>query len=69
MWLLFFINKPILHEQEFRADLNSFKNTNKKDTLNMLKMLEKMIKSGILPRKHEKTHPLIEERIKRIKEL
>ncbi len=64
LWLFFFINKPILHAQEFNADLYALKMTNKKDTLSMLKKLEKMIKAGILPPSHEKTHPSIEERIK-----
>lgn len=69
LWLCFFINKPIQHAQEFNADLYALKMTNKKDTLAMLKRLEGMIKEGILPKSHEKTHPPIKERIKIIKEV
>jgi hypothetical protein len=65
-WLIFY-SKPIYHNQEFNADLNALKMTNKKDTLNMLKKLKEMINKGILPKSHGKTHPSIDERIKRIK--
>jgi len=69
-WLLLLPGniKKIMHQQEFEADLNALKMTNKKDTLSMLKRLKKMIEKGVIPRSHEKTHPLIDERIKRVKE-
>ena len=57
-----------MHAQEFEADLNAFKMTNKNDTLNMLLKLKGLVDRGIVPKSHEKTHPKIEERIKRIKE-
>lgn len=67
LWLLFFINKPIYHAQELEADLHALKMTNEKDTLNMLIRLKEMIKKGIIKKNHERTHPPIDERIKRIK--
>lgn len=69
LWLLFFINKPIYYEQEFNADMHALDKTNKKDILNVLKKVEKMIKEEIISKSHEKTHPPIEERIKRIEKL
>ncbi len=61
------INKPILHAQEFNADMHALKMTNKRDMLSMLKRLKKMIKMERLPVSHEKTHPQINERIRKIK--
>lgn len=64
-WLLFYI-KPILHSQEYKADLYARKKTNKKDTISMLKIIEKLIIQKILPEKHEGTHPKIKDRINAI---
>lgn len=64
---LLFYHKPILHSQEFNADLYAKQKTNKKDTLNMLNILKGLINDGILSQKHEESHPPIKERIKRIK--
>lgn len=69
LWLFFFICKPIYHLQEFEADLHGFQMTSKKDMLDVLENLEKLIQKGVISKSHEKTHPLIEERIKRIREL
>jgi hypothetical protein len=66
-WLLFY-EKPIYYTQEFNADLNALEKTNKTDTLSMLIRLKNMIIKGILPLSHEKTHPPIDERIKKIEE-
>jgi len=68
LWLLFFINKPILHAQEFEADLNAFNMTSRKNTLEVLQKLKDLVDNRVIPKSHEKTHPKIEDRIKQIKE-
>jgi hypothetical protein len=67
-WLIFYI-KPLLDDLEFNADLYALKMTNKKSIVGVLIKLKKMIEKGIIYSSHEKTHPSIDERIKRIKRL
>jgi hypothetical protein len=70
-WLLFlfFINKPILWEQEFNADINGTFNTDKDTMIFVLKKLDNFLEEGLIISNHEKTHPPIKERIKRIQNL
>lgn len=64
-WLLFYC-KPIYISHEFKADMYSKKMMGKKYTLEVLKILKRFLNKKILSPKHEKDHPPIEERIRRI---
>ncbi len=67
LWLVFY-ERPIYYSQEYKADIQGAKLGGKKNMLSTLKKLKGMIRKGIL-KGHEKNHPPIDERIKRIKNL
>lgn len=66
-WHFFWGNK-LGQMQEFEADKFSAMMAGKKNTISGLTILKKLIVKGVL-KEHEKTHPPIDERIKRIKEI
>lgn len=67
-WCIFY-RKPVYHHQEFQADLNGANFGGKKHMLSVLRKLKKMIENGSIPSSHKKTHPPIDERIRKIKNL
>lgn len=60
--------REVNYKKEFEADKYASKNYSQKHVLNFLKTIERLCNKGIV-KYNPKTHPPIEERIKRVKDL
>jgi len=66
--LLLFFPQKIRRLQEYEADMWGARKAGFKNMHSVLVKLKKLIKNGTLEPSHEKSHPPIRERIKRIEE-
>jgi hypothetical protein len=63
------VNRTYSHKLEFCADYHAAQKTSRDDSISALERLRVLVEAGLLHPNHEKTHPRIEERIKRIKNI